>query len=193
MKLSTIITDKQQARYYFNMMTTIVLDHNGFSILFGTETNKDKIFDSLMMHPPSAIGKWIRHSAAIFADNTPKEHAVERALAIDMLTSQWHEWLESLSVLESGSEEQPMTPTECTSPEDKEMEVDVQMSRLAIGHVISEYLRENNVTITTLAEAAGISREQVGWLMTGKRDPRISTILKVMAAMGYGLMFEREK
>jgi transcriptional regulator with XRE-family HTH domain len=69
----------------------------------------------------------------------------------------------------------------------------VGMNRALIGGLIKKYLKDNQITITTLADAAGVSREQVGWLMTGNRDPRLNTLLKVLVAMKFTLLIEVEE
>lgn len=83
--------------------------------------------------------------------------------------------------------------TEHEEPETDDIETDVQINRILIGNLIQDYLKENKITVTTIAEAAGVSREQVGWLITGKRDPRLSTLLKVLAAMKFSLLIEKEE
>jgi transcriptional regulator with XRE-family HTH domain len=68
-----------------------------------------------------------------------------------------------------------------------------KINRVLIGTLISNYLKDNGFTITKLANAAGVSREQIGWLITGKRDPRINTLLRVLYAMKHTLLFEKEE
>jgi transcriptional regulator with XRE-family HTH domain len=67
------------------------------------------------------------------------------------------------------------------------------MNRALLGGLIKNYLMENKLTVTTLAEASGVSREQIGWLMTGRRDPRLNTLLKVLVAMKFTLLAEVEE
>lgn len=69
----------------------------------------------------------------------------------------------------------------------------VGINRALLGTLINNYLKENEVTITKLANASGVSREQIGWLITGRRDPRLETLLRVLVAMKYTLTIEAEE
>jgi hypothetical protein len=68
----------------------------------------------------------------------------------------------------------------------------IRLNRTLLGNLIQNYIKENNTTITALAEASGVSREQIGWLITGRRDPRMNTLLRVLVAMRYILTAEVE-
>jgi len=73
------------------------------------------------------------------------------------------------------------------------IEEGVKINRIILGTYIRNYLKDNKFTVTKLAEASGVSREQIGWLITGKRDPRLSTLLRVLVVMGHNIALEKEE
>jgi DNA-binding phage protein len=104
------------------------------------------------------------------------------------LRKEWHEFLTEAAY--------PVTPD---APEKRaEKEIDpilkqgVAMNRALLGNLIKSYIKDNDLTITALAVASGVSREQIGWLITGNRDPRLNTLLRVLVAMKNTLLIEVE-
>lgn len=52
------------------------------------------------------------------------------------------------------------------------------------GLYIKHAMKELNLNITKVAELSGCSREQVGWVLYGKRQPTFSTVLKIANVCG---------
>jgi DNA-binding phage protein len=110
------------------------------------------------------------------------------------------EWRECLTaavyispLLEVEFEETQGPVGRCEKEIDPILKQGVAMNRALLGSLIKNYLKDNDLTITALALASGVSREQIGWLITGNRDPRLNTLLRVLVAMKNTLLIEVEE
>lgn len=56
-----------------------------------------------------------------------------------------------------------------------------------IGQTISEIRKKKNITFRCLSEESGISTKNIGNIEKGKTDPQISTVKRILTALGYEL------